>query len=125
MKNRNVLFFLRISYNYILVYIVQRYNYIFVHVNNRHIQVCSCIIKTVKEIKQAEVRTMTIRRFLDMALDNTFTFCVFDCAKDDIIFDSRENKEFPDEIGELEFSGWYMAGRYDEILTFNVCSKEE
>lgn len=68
---------------------------------------------------------MTIRRFLDMALDNTFTFCVFDCAREEIIFDSRNNEEFPEEIGELEFEGWYMGGKYDEIITFQVCSEEE
>jgi hypothetical protein len=68
---------------------------------------------------------MTIRRFLDMALDYTFIFCVFDCAKEDIIFDSRDNEELPDEIGELEIEGWYMAGRYDEIITFQVCTDEE
>lgn len=49
---------------------------------------------------------ITVHEFLQMALDNTFEFCIYDFSKERNIFENWHNKEMPVEMENLIVSSW-------------------
>lgn len=66
--------------------------------------------------------TITVNEFLGMALDNNFEFVIYDFSKEKNIFESRNDEEMPDDIGEMYVESWNINNGKIEL---NVDSGDE
>lgn len=66
--------------------------------------------------------SITVNEFLGMALDSNFEFVIYDFTTQKDIFESINNEDMPDEIGELYVESWNISNGRIEL---NVDSEEE
>lgn len=65
---------------------------------------------------------MSIKDFLDLALDNTYRIVIYDFAKSKEIFDSDDIDNIPNEIWELDLCSWELG---DNKIILNIDSNIE
>lgn len=66
--------------------------------------------------------TITVNEFLGMALDNSFEFAIYDFSKEKNIFESQNEEELPEEIGDMPVESWNINNGRIEL---NVDSGDE
>ena len=66
--------------------------------------------------------TITVNEFLGMAFDSNFEFVIYDFSKEKNIFESRNDEEMPDDIGEMYVESWNINNGRIEL---NVDSGDE
>lgn len=65
---------------------------------------------------------MTIKEFLDLALDNTYRIVIYDYAESKEIFDSKDMNDIPDNIWESDLCNWELG---DNKIILNIDSSIE